>query len=232
MNRNQDLYHRLHHAANHIDEAARQIPPLPPELVHELIGGDRPTQFRLRRQADRYLLVLSLLVLALGASLLWHMAPAGVTPLGVAIVVLLLADGWVLQRAARSLWLMRQTWRLRQQPYRMARYADRLGRLSRRRRWWLGLVLRGEEGLQWRASIAIAEKGTPRGASSVGAQGRAETFRLRIPSYSIAACIFLIIALNADKAFAATRDYVNVTTTTEHTAAAICDTVGNIIQQL
>ena len=169
MNRNQDLYHRLHHAANHIDEAARQIPPLPPELVHELIGGDRPTQFRLRRQADRYLLVLSLLVLALGASLLWHMAPAGVTPLGVAIVVLLLADGWVLQRAARSLWLMRQTWRLRQQPYRMARYADRLGRLSRRRRWWLGLVLRGEEGLQWRASIAIAVKGTLHGASAAKA---------------------------------------------------------------
>ena len=232
MNRNQDLYHRLHHAANHIDEVARQIPPLPPELVHELIGGDRPTQFRLRRQADRYLLVLSLLVLAMGASLLWHMAPTGVTPLGVAIVVLLLADGWVLQRAARSLWLMRQTWRLRQQPYRMARYADRLGRLSRRRRWWLGLVLRGEEGLQWRASIAIAEKGTPRGASPDGAHGRAEFFRLRLPSYSIAACLFLIIALNSNKTFAATRDYVKVTTTTEHTATAICDTVDNIIQQL
>ena len=59
-----------------------------------------------------------------------------------------------------------------------------------------------------------------------------EFFSLRLPSYSIAACLFLLIALNADKAFAATRDYVNVTTTTDQTATAICDTVDNIIQQL
>ena len=232
MNTTEDLFLRLRNAAHHIDEAAGQIPPIPPERLHALMGGARPSQFQLLRQADRYLLILCLLVLALGASLLWHTAPVGVTPLGVAIVVLSLVVGWVALRAARSLWLMWQTCRLRSQPYRMARYADRLSRLSRSRRWWLGLVLRGEEGLQWRASIAIAEKGTPHGAPSVGAHGRAEFFRLRLPSYSIAACLLLVVGLNSNKTFATTRDYVKVTTTTQCSDTSLCDTLSNIILQL
>lgn len=215
MNTTEDLFLRLRNAAHHIDEAAGQIPPIPPERLHALMGGTRPSQFQLIRQADRYLLILCLLVLALGASLLWNTAPVGVTPLGVAIVVLSLVVGWVALRAARSLWLMWQTCRLRSQPYRMARYADRLSRLSRRRRWWLGLVLRGSHG-----------------ASSVGTHGRAEFFRLRLPSYSIAACLLLVVGLNSNKTFAATRDYVKVTTTTQCSDTSLCDTLSNIIQQL
>lgn len=215
MNTTEDLFLRLRNAAHHIDEAAGQIPPIPPERLHALMGGARPSQFQLLRQADRYLLILCLLVLALGASLLWHTAPVGVTPLGVAIVVLSLVVGWVALRAARSLWLMWQTCRLRSQPYRMARYADRLSRLSRRRRWWLGIVLRGSHS-----------------ASSVGAHGRAEFFRLRLPSYSIAACLLLVVGLNSNKTFAATRDYVKVTTTTQCSDTSLCDTLSNIIQQL
>ena len=207
--------HRLHSAQRLMDDVASRIPPFSPEQIRSVVEGDRLPQFQLRRQADRYLLVFCLFVLALAASLLWHTAPAGLSPLNVAVLVLAVADAVVALRAVRSLWLMWQTLRLRHRPYRMARYADRLGRLSRRRRRWLGFVLAGsynsvsDNNHRWQ-----------------------EFFSLRLPSYSIAACLFLLIALNADKAFAATRDYVNVTTTTEQTAAAICDTVGNIIQQL
>ncbi len=207
--------HRLHSAQRLMDDVASRIPPFSPEQIRSVVEGDRLPQFQLRRQADRYLLVFCLFVLALAASLLWHTAPAGLSPLNVAVLILAVADAVVALLAARSLWLMRHTLRLRHRPYRMARYADRLGRLSRRRRRWLGFVLAG-------------------GYNSVSDNNhrRREFFSLRLPSYSIAACLFLLIALNADKAFAATRDYVNVTTTTEHTATAICATVGNIIQQL
>lgn len=207
--------HRLRSAQRLMDDVASRIPPFSPEQIRSVVEGERLPQFQLRRQADRYLLVFCLFVLALAASLLWHTAPAGLSPLNVAILVLAVADAVVALRAVRSLWLMRQTLRLRHRPYRMARYADRLGRLSPRRRRWLGFVLAGSYN-----------------SVSDNNHRRREFFSLRLPSYSIAACLFLLIALNADKAFAATRDYVNVTTTTEQTAAAICDTVGNIIQQL
>ena len=197
-----------------MDVVASRIPPFSPEQIRSVVESDRLPQFQLRRQADRYLLVFCLFVLALAASLLWHTAPVGATPLNVAVIILSVADAVVALRAACSLWLMRQTLRLRHRPYRMARYADRLIRLSRRRRRWLGFVLAGSYN-------SVSEKD----------HRWQEFFSLRLPSYSIAACLFLLIALNADKAFAATRDYVNVTTT-EHTATAICDTVGNIIQQL
>lgn len=207
--------HRLHSAQRLMDDVASRIPPFSPEQIRSVVEGDRLPQFQLRRQADRYLLIFCLFVLALAASLLWHTAPAGATPLNVAVLILAVADAVVALRAVRSLWLMRQTLRLRHRPYRMARYADRLGRLSRRRRRWLGFVLAGSYN-----------------SVSDNNHRRQEFFSLRLPSYSIAACLFLLIAFNADKAFAATRDYVNVTTTTEQTATAICDTVGNIIQQL
>lgn len=207
--------HRLHSAQRLMDDVASRIPPFSPEQIRSVVEGDRLPQFQLRRQADRYLLVFCLFVLALAASLLWHTAPAGLSPLNVAVLVLAVADAVVAFRAVRSLWLMRQTLRLLHRPYRMANYADRLGRLSRRRRRWLGFVLAGSY-------------------NSVSDNNHRwlEFFSLRLPSYSIAACLFLLIALNADKAFAATRDYVNVTTTTAQTATAICDTVDNIIQQL
>lgn len=207
--------HRLHSAQRLMDDVASRIPPFSPEQIRSVVEGDRLPQFQLRRQADRYLLVFCLFVLALAASLLWHTAPAGLSPLNVAVLVLAVADAVVAFRAVRSLWLMRQTLRLLHRPYRMANYADRLGRLSRRRRHWLGFVLAGSY-------------------NSVSDNNHRwlEFFSLRLPSYSIAACLFLLIALNADKAFAATRDYVNVTTTTAQTATAICDTVDNIIQQL
>lgn len=207
--------HRLHSAQRLMDDVATRIPPFSTEQIHSVVEGDRLPQFQLRRQADRYLLIFCLFVLALAASLLWHTAPTGATPLNVTVLILAVADAVVALRAVRSLWLMRQTLRLRHRPYRMARYADRLGRLSRRRRRWLGFVLAGSYN-------SVADNN----------HRRQEFFSLRLPSYSIAACLFLLIALNADRAFAATRDYVNVTTTTEQTAAAICDTVGNIIQQL
>lgn len=207
--------HRLHSAQRLMDDVVSRIPPFSPEQIHSVVEGDRLPQFQLRRQADRYLLVFCLFVLALAASLLWHTAPADPSPLNVAVLILAVADAVVALRAVRSLWLMRQTLRLRHRPYRLARYADRLGRLSRRRRLWLGFVLADSYNY-------VPDKG----------YRRLEFFSLRLPSYSIAACLFLLIALNADRAFAATRDYVNVTTTTEHTATAICDTVGNIIQQL
>lgn len=207
--------HRLRSAQRLMDEVASRIPPFSPEQIRSVVEGDRLPQFQLRRQTDRYLLIFCLFVLALAASLLWHTAPAGLSPLNVTVVLLAVADAVVALRAAYSLWLMRQTLRLRHRPYRMARYADCLSRLSRRRSRWLGFVLR-------KSYNSVSEKD----------HRWQEFFSLRLPSYSIAACLFLLIALNADKAFAATHDYVNVTTTTEHTATAICDTVGNIIQQL
>lgn len=217
--------HRLHSAQRLMDDVASRIPPFSTAQIHSVVEGDRLPQFQLRRQADRYLLVFCLFVLALAASLLWHTAPTGATPLNVAVLILAVADAVVALRAVRSLWLMRQTLRLRHRPYRMARYADRLGRLSRRRRRWLGFVLAGSHN-------SVTTHVDPSTRSTGACTSRQEFFSLRLPSYSIAACLFLLIALNADKAFAATRDYVNVTTTTEHTATAICDTVDNIIQQL
>ena len=207
--------HRLHSAQRLMDDVASWIPPFSPEQIRSVVEGDRLPQFQLRRQADRYLLVFCLFVLALAASLLWHTAPTGATPLNVAVLILAVADAVVALRAVRSLWLMRQPLRLRHRPYRMAGYAARLGRLSRRRRRWLGFVLAG-------SCNSVSDNN----------HRRQEFFSLRLPSYSIAACLFLLIALNADRAFAATRDYVNVTITTDQTATAICDTVGNIIQQL
>ena len=219
-----DDIRRLRSAQRLMDDVASRIPPFSTEQIHSVVEGGRLPQFQLRQQADRYLLVFCLFVLALAASLLWHTAPAGLSPLNVAVLILAVADAVVALRAARSLWLMRQTLRLRHRPYRMARYADRLGRLSRRRRW-LGFVLAGSYN-------SVTTHVDPSTRSTGACTSWQEFFSLRLPSYSIAACLFLLIALNADKAFAATRDYVKVTTTTEHTAAAICDTVGNIIQQL
>lgn len=217
--------HRLHSAQRLMDDVASRIPPFSTEQIHSVVEGDHLPQFQLRRQADRYLLIFCLFVLALAASLLWHTAPAGTTPLNVTVLILAVADAVVALRAVRSLWLMRQTLRLRHRPYRMARYADQLGRLSRRRRRWLRFVLAGSYN-------SVSTHVDPSTRSTGACTSRQEFFSLRLPSYSIAACLFLLIALNADKAFAATRDYVKVTTTTEHTATAICDTVDNIIQQL
>ena len=204
---------RLRDAQRRMDEAASQIPPLSPEQIHALVESDRLPQFQLRRQADRYLLTFCLFVLALAASLLWHTAPAGLTPLNVAVLVLAVADALVAFRAALSLWLMRQTLRHRSRPLRMSRYADRLSRLTRHRRWWMKLIL---------GYRPIPKKN----------YRRIEFFLLRLPSYSIAACLFLLIALNSDKAFAATRDYVKVTTTSNKTNDVLCHTVNQIIEQL
>ena len=216
---------RLRSAQRLMDDVASRIPPFSPEQIRSVVESDRLPQFQLRRQADRYLLVFCLFVLALAASLLWHTAPAGSTPLNVAVLVLAAADAVVALRAAHSLWLMRQTLRLRHRPYRMARYADRLGRLSRHRRRWLGFVLAGSYN-------SVSTHVDPSTHSTGACTSRQEFLSLRLPSYSIAACLFLLVALNADKAFAATRDYVNVTTTTEHTATAICDTINNTIERL
>ena len=208
---------RMRSAQRLMDEVASRIPPFSPEQIHALVEGDNIPQFQLRRRCDRYLLIFCLLLLALAASILWHTdtsalrAPQVLVP----VAILSVADLWVTLRAARSLWLMRQTLRLRPYPYRMSRYADRLNRLSRHRRRWIGFVLAGSYN-------SIPDKD----------YRRREFFSLRLPSYSIAACIFLLIVLNADKAFAATRDFVKVTTTSEKTDDAICDTINNTIEQL
>ncbi len=206
---------RLRSAQRLMDDVASRIPPFSTEQIHSVVEGDRLSQFQLRRRCDRYLLIFCLLLLALAASIMWHTASAGVTPFNVAVAILSVADLWVTLRAARSLWLMKQTLRLRPYPYRMSRYADRLNRLSRHRRRWIGFVLRSSYN-------SIPDK----------YYRRREFFSLRLPSYSIAVCLFLLIALNADKAFAATRDFVKVTTTSEKTDDAICDTINNTIEQL
>ena len=206
---------RMRSAQRLMDEVASRIPPFSPEQIHALVEGDKIPQFQLRRRCDRYLLIFCLLFLALAASILWHTASGGVTPFNVAVAILSVADLWVALRAAHSLWLMRQTLRLRPYPYRMSRYADRLNRLSRHRRRWIGFVLAGSYN-------SVPDKD----------YRRRELFSLRLPSYSIAACIFLLIVLNADKAFATTRDYVKVTTTSGKSDSAICDTVNKTIEHL
>ena len=219
-----DDIRRLRSAQRLMDDVASRIPPFSTEQIRSVVEGDRLPQFQLRRHADRYLLIFCLFVLALAASLLWHTAPTGATPLNVTVLILAVADAVVALRAVRSLWLMRQTLRLRHRPYRMARYADRLGRLSRRRRRWLGFVLAGSYN-------SVSTHVDPSTRSTGACTSRHEFFSLRLPSYSIAACLFLLIALNADKAFAATRDFVKVTTTSEKTDDAICDTINNTIEQ-
>lgn len=216
---------RMRSAQRLMDEVASRIPPFSPEQIHALVEGDKIPQFQLRRRCDRYLLIFCLLLLALAASILWHTAAAGVTPFNVAVAILSVADLWVTLRAARSLWLMRQTLRLRPYPYRMSRYADRLNRLSRHRRRWIGFVLAGSYN-------SVTTHVDPSTRSTGACTSRREFFSLRLPSYSIAVCLFLLIALNADKAFAATRDFVKVTTTSEKTDDAICDTINNTIEQL
>lgn len=206
--------HRLRSAQKLMDEVASRIPPLSPEQIHSVVEGDRLPQFQFRRQADRYLLIFCLLFLALVASVLFRTAPAGITPLNVALLVLGGMDAWVVLRAARSLWLMRQTLRLRHRPYRMLRYSDLLHRLSHRRRWWIDTVL-------W-----------PNHATSAQDSPRIEIATLRISSYAIAVCLFLLIFVNSDKAFASTRTYANVTTNTEKTATAIYDSVNQTIMQI
>ena len=204
---------RLRSAQKQVHELAARIPPLSAERVHALTQGNRLSQFQLRRQADRYLLAVCLSFLAVAASLLRHTVPAGLVPFNVAILVLAVAVAWVALRAAVSLWLMRQTLRLRHRPYRMSRYADRLSRLSRRRHLWLGFVLKD------------SYSNAPDHSHS-----RPMQFPVRLPSYSIAACLFLFIVLNSDKAFAATHNYVKVSTTTERTSLDICNTVANLIE--
>lgn len=210
-----DYMGRLRSAQRLMDELASQIPPLSPERIHVLVESNRLPQFQLRRQSDRYLLTLCISLLALTASILWHTAPAGFSPLNVVVIVLAVVVLWVALRAAFSLWLMRQTLRLRHHPYRMACYADRLNRLSHHRRLWLRIVLRG--------SYAN---------SSDRDYNRSEFFSLRLPTYSIAACLLLLIALNADKAFSTTHYYAKVTTTSDKADMAICDSVKVLIAQL
>ncbi len=206
---------RLRSVQEQLQDVASQIPPVSPERIHALVESDRLSQFQLRRQADRYLLALCLCLLTLAASILWHTASAGFSTLNVAVLALSIAVLLVVLRAARSLWLMRQTVRLRHHPYRMAHYADRLSRLSRRRRLWLQFVLRGSYS-----------------TSSDSDYIRSEFFSLRLPSYSIAACLLLLIAMNADKAFSTTHYFAKVTTTSDKTDRAICDTVKILIAQL
>lgn len=205
---------RLKSVNEKIQELASQIPPLSPERIHALVESNRLSQFQLRRRADRYLLALCLSLLALAASILWHTSSAGFSPFNITVLALSFADILVALRAAYSLWLMRQVERLRFHPYRMARYSDRLSRLSRHRRLWLRFVLRG--------SYAT---------SSDSDYSRSEFISLRLPTYSIAACLLLLVALDASKAFAVTHDFVNVTTTSDQPDQAICQNVHNLIAQ-
>ena len=205
---------RLKSVNEKIQELASQIPPLSPERIHALVESNRLSQFQLRRRADRYLLALCLSLLALAASILWHTSSAGFSPFNITVLALSFADILVALRAAYSLWLMRQVERLRFHPYRMARYSDRLSRLSRHRRLWLRFVLRG--------SYAT---------SSDSDYSRSEFISLRLPTDSIAACLLLLVALDASKAFAVTHDFVNVTTTSDQPDQAICQNVHNLIAQ-
>lgn len=204
---------RLRAAQQQKDEAATRMPSLSPEQIHTVVSGGSLSQFELRRQADRYLLALCLSVLVLAASILRHTASAGITPFNAAVVLLSVAGLFVSLRAARSLWLMRQSQRHRSQPYRMACYADRLQRLSRRRRRWLNFVLRGN-------------------TAASDSRRRYEMLVPRIPSYVVAALLFIIIAINASEAFATTHDFVKITTTSDKADEVLCLTVSQIIKQL
>lgn len=177
----ENLLQRLRDADQRMMELASHIPTFTPEQIHTLISSRRMSQFELRRQADRYLLAFCLCFLALVASVLWYTAPAGITLLNIVLVAVAVADVWVAVRAAYSLWLMRQTLRLRPHPYRMSRYADRLNKLSHHRCRWLRFVLR-DGGLTKanRQTIQAVVQSTP-------LKLRQSFIDLRTPSFSIAA---------------------------------------------
>lgn len=205
---------RLRNANSRIDEFASQLPPLSPAQLHTLISGKRQTQFQMRRQSDRYLFTISILTLILMASILWHLSAERFSLFNI-IVILSIIDLCIAIRAGASLFLMWQTHRLRQHPYRMSRYADLLNRLTYHRRHWVDFVLHNSYGDTTDNRIS-----------------KLEFINIRIPSYAIAACLLLLIAMNSDKAFAKTRDYAKVTTTSEKTDDTICNSVDYIIDQL
>lgn len=222
----ENLLQRLRDADQRMKELASHIPTFTPEQIHTLISSRRMSQFELRRQADRYLLAFCLCFLALVASVLWYTAPAGITLSNVVLVAVAVADVWVAVRAAYSLWLMQRSLRLRPHPYRMSRCADRLNRLSHRRRLWLRFVLRD-------GSLTKANRQTIQAVlHSTPLKLRQSFIDLRAPSFSIAACLLLFVALDCNKVFATTHDYENVTTTTERTGNMVCDTVNSILAHL
>lgn len=196
-------------------EDAAFNPPFTHDEVHRLISSPRPSQADLLHQADAYLLTLCLLLLALESSILWHTLPLGHTVLNIATIVLGVISLWGAYRAALSLYYQWQMHRLRHRPYRMLRYSDLLHRLSHRRRWWIDLVLRN------------STNADPHHISR-----RQERLAIRVPSYVAAACVLLILAIHTNAAFAATRTYSIVTTTSNQTAAALCHSVIKIIEQL
>lgn len=190
-------------------------PPFTHDEIHRLISSPRPSQADLLRQADAYLLTLCLLLLALESSILWHTLPLGHTVLNIATIVLGVILLWGAYRAALSLYYQWQMHRLRHRPYRMLRYSDLLHRLSHRRRWWIDTVLRNSPN-----------------ANLLNGSRRQERLAIRVPSYVAAACVLLILAIHTNAAFAATRTYSIVTTTSNQTAAALCHSVNKIIEQL
>ena len=203
---------QLRNAYRRMQDFASRVPPLSAEQVHAVVASGRLSQFQLRRQADRYLLAVCLSFLVVAASILWRTAAAGLTPFNVAVLVLAIAVAWVALRAACSLWLMRQTLRLRRRPYRMSRYADRLNRLSHRRHLWLDFVLKGSYG------------NTPDYSHS-----RPMQFSVRIRSYTVAACLLLFVLGISSNALAAPRACLGITSTSSHSEQAICDTLESII---
>lgn len=204
---------RIRQHYDRMTEAIENIPPLTHDQVHALISSSRLTQFELRRKADGLLLAFCLLLLALGTVALRGVAVSAAGR--VVLLVLAVADLWVALRAARSLWLLWLTHRLRFQPARMVRYAGRLARLFRRRRLWLGFIL-------WGA----------RNRSSEYNWFRTELRAVRIPSYAVAACMLLFFMFSSKDASAYNHDYDKVTTTTGETDKAICDTVNQMRAQL
>lgn len=205
---------QLRSAYRRMQDFASRIPPLSAEQVHAVVASGRLSQFQFRRQADRYLLAVCLSFLAVAASILWRTAADGLTPFNVAVLVIAIAVAWVALRAAHSLWLMRQTLRLRHRPYRMSRYADRLNRLSRRRHLWLDFVLKD------------SYNNAPNYSHS-----RPMQFPVRIPSYTVAACLLLFVLGVSSNALAAPRACLGMTSTSSHSVQAICDTVGAIIER-
>lgn len=209
------LVSRLRSAQRQIDEVASRIPPLSAQQIHTLVESGRRPQFQIRQQADRYLLAYSLLLLLLAAGLLWYTAPIHITPFSIAVLIFSAIDLWVISRAACSLWLMRQTLRLRFTPLRMARYSDHLNRLSHRRRYWLNFVLRNS---------------SPSASSKEHRQ--MEFFCFRLPSYTIALGLLLLLALNTSKTFANTHDFIKIITTTDKTDTTLFLSASRAINQL
>ena len=202
---------RLRRWYDDTDKAAATIPPMGEDEMLSIIRSNSPMQFESRRTADRYLLAFCLSLLALVVFVLWHMWATDATFAKLALLLIAAVDLWTAQRSALSLYLMWQCHRLRSRPYRMARYAERLKKLTIRRQW-LGRVQ-----YFWYSQPTPAD------------EKHLELKLVNKCSYCIAACLVLLIVLNAGIAFAAPCQYSLLSAPSNMSAVGVCDNIMTMI---